>query len=344
MDVAHDDLPAVLAARDARRRGARAALRAGYVRAASGVHVVTGTDLDDPDVRTRVAMAAVPDEVTLGGWAAARLHERAALAAARAARGGRPGRRQADPMAWFDGRDDRVRGGQGPVLLLAPPEVRLEPGPGRRLLRSRVAAGERVVLEGLPATSALRTAFDLARLGPETEAVVALDRLRALDLLDPGDLEELIRSRRRWRGTVAARRALELSAGGVESPQETRLRMVWLAAGLPAPLCNAVVLDPDHRFVARVDLLDPTSGLVGEYDGAVHADADRRSSDAGRQERLCSLGMEVVRATSADLVSATARARWQHRARLALRRALGRRADARWLLGAVDRHGPRSAV
>lgn len=329
-------LPAVLATRDARAQGVLADVRAGYVPAARGVHVVAGADVTDPDVRTAVAMARVPEAVTLGGWAAARLHERTALASVPASgsarRRGRAGHRQ-EEQPWFDGVPVHGRPGDDlPVLLLAPPEVRLAAGHGRRLVRSRVAPEEWVVAGGLPVTSVLRTAFDLARLGRAEDAVVGLDRLRVLGLLDAGELDALIRRRRGWLGVAAARRALALSADGVESPQESRMRLVWLAAGLPVPRCNAVVLDGAGRFIGRVDVLDEGSGLVAEYDGAVHAAADRRSADAARQERLQAAGLEVVRATSADLATAEARARWQSRAVAAHTRALAHRRRATWRL------------
>jgi hypothetical protein len=282
-------------------------------------------------------MAAVHPDVTLGGWAAARMHERAVLAAAPATprRPRHAGPRRGGPgeAPWFDGWPIHGRGsGPLPVLLLAPPEVRLAAGPGRRLVRSRVLPGERVEMTGMPVTGPLRTAFDLARFGPHEDAVVGLDRLRALGLLDVGDLDVLLRERRRWSGVAAARRALALSADGVESPQESRMRLVWLAAGLPVPRCNAVVLDAAGGFVARVDVLDTSSGLVAEYDGAVHSGADRRSTDAVRQERLQTVGIEVLRATSADLATPTSRARWQARARAARARAMAWGPRARWQL------------
>lgn len=331
-----DDLPAVLAWREARRAGVLPALRAGYVPAARGVRVVRGADPLDADVRTAVAMAAVHPDVTLGGWAAARLHERACLAArgagpTPAARRGVAPRRDRHEPPVLDGRPVHGRTGELlPVLLLAPPEVRLRAGPGRRLVRSRVLPEERVRVSGLWVTSPLRSAFDLARFGRHPDAVVGLDRMRALGLVRSEDLADLIRERPRWRGSAEARRALSASADGVESPQESRMRLVWLAAGLPVPRCNPVVLDADGRFVARVDLLDESSGVVAEYDGAVHSAADRRSADARRQERLQALGLEVLRATSVDLATPTARARWQGRARAARERALARRGSALW--------------
>jgi len=327
------DLPAVVSTRDAVARGRRGDLRAGYVRVARGVHVAAGTQIDDPDVRIAVAMTGAPETVTLGGWAAARLHERDALRSRAASHGSRGPRGRDDGALLFDG---AVVGGRPgdlrPVLLLGPPETRLAPRAGERLLRSRVAPHERAALDGYAITDVTRTAFDLARTSPPVDAVVGLDRLRALGLLCAEDLQILVRERSRWRGAGAARRALALSTDGVESPQETRMRLVWLEAGLPAPVCNPDVLDEDGLFVARVDVLDPASGLAAEYDGAVHSGAERRSADAARQERLRALGVEVLRATSVDLATAEARARWQGRARTAYARAVAQRPTARWHL------------
>jgi hypothetical protein len=296
------------------------------------VHVVAVAAFHDPDIRIAVAAAGASSSVTVGGWAAARLHEKQVLA--RRGRGspasGRnrrppdPGGVQFDGVPAFPGRHAM------PVLLLAPPEVRLTARPGQRLLRSRLASGERTQVDGIPVTTPVRTAFDLARTSDVDDAVAGLDRLRALGLLDVEELAGLVRGRPGWKGVVAARRALALSADGVESPQESRMRLVWLAAGLPVPLCNPVVLDADGRFVARVDVLDPSSGLVAEYDGAVHSAADRRSADADRQERLQAAGIEVLRATSTDLATPTSRARWQSRAVAARTRALAR--HRRWTL------------
>lgn len=341
------DLPAVLTRAAVVRAGRTADLRAGFVRATHGVHVAAGVGLDDPDVRTSVAMARVPASVTLGGWAAARIHERTVLADPVGATGASSsGVRLGPPLV------EPVFDGDGPaeeaaVLILAPPETRLARAPGRRLFRSRVGEGERVELDGTAVTTPLRTAFDLARLSAPTTAVIGLDRLRALGLLDAGDLLQLLDDRPRWLGVQAARRALHRSADGVESPQETRMRLLWTAAGLPVPLCNPDVLDDSGRFVARVDLLDAESGLVGEYDGAVHSSAMYRSGDAVRQERLESLGLVVVRATSADLATSTARDRWQQRLHQARRRAVARRSAGRWRAepgtGAVLRPGGAAA-
>jgi Protein of unknown function (DUF559) len=121
----------------------------------------------------------------------------------------------------------------------------------------------------------------------------------------PVDLEgfaALVETRRRWLGAHQAARVLPLTDARAMSPGESRLRMVWqLHAGLPRPLSNVTVLGRDGEFLAMVDLLDLATGLVAEYDGAHHANAEQRAADHAREERLERAGLVVVRATAVDL-------------------------------------------
>lgn len=302
-----DTAPAVLTTRAAAATGRSGLLRDGtYRRVAPGLHLVASADPDDPDVRVALASAALPPGTTLGGWAAARQHERR-----------RAPRRDHLQIDGFTGIPPRP----APVLVLADPATRLVERPFRRVLRSRVAATEREVVDGLPVTSPLRTAFDIGRLDGLREAVAAVDRLRALGLVDPSELVRLIDEHAHWPGARRARRVLAFSSERVESAQESAMRVLWCEAGLPRPVSNPTIVDLDGAFVARVDVLDPDAGLVGEYDGAVHASARRRSTDAARQERLEQLGLVVIRATAVDLASEPARAAWCARLRHARARA-----------------------
>jgi hypothetical protein len=314
----HDALPAVMTTRQAAENGALALLRNGtYRRVGHGVYLVAGADRSDPDVRTAVATAGLPSGVVVGGWAAARVHERRSL--------------RRGETALFDG-GDRARGGPAAVLLLAGRRTRLVDTPFRQLVRSPVPPDERCRVDGLVVTTPLRTAFDLARLAPLDEGVVALDRLRAISAIDPDALGRLVAERSRWQGGARARRALALSADGVESPQESVLRLLWIEAGLPRPRCNVSVFDAAGAFVGRVDLIDPALGLVGEYDGAVHAAAQRRSRDAERQERLEALGLVVVRATATDVLDGAGRHSWSARLRRAAARARVRTGPRLWTM------------
>ncbi len=283
----------------------------GYVRVRHGVYVPATTPLDELDTRVAVIASGLPPGFVVGGWAAARLHERR-----------RVGR--ADGLLVFDGRlpemDVRSRV-ELPVLVCTSRPGRLRPQRGVRLFRSDIAAGDVMTVDGVPVTSPLRTAFDLARLWTTTPAVVALDRLRSLGLVSAEPLGALVAARPGWVGTARARRALQLSDDRVESPRESMMRLLWMRARLPRPRCNAVVRDLRGRFVGRVDLLDDGVGLVGEYDGAHHAGAEQRWSDAVRQESLEELGLVVIRTLDRDLVTVEGRHAWQERLRRAHRRA-----------------------
>lgn len=212
--------------------------------------------------------------------------------------------------AWPPGRREL-----DPLLVCAPRSARIARGPTTRVFRSDFGEDETLLLDGFRITSPTRTAFDIARLSTYENAVVALDRLRSLGLLDVEALMEMIDVRRYWTGNARARRAVRDSADRVESPRESMLRLMWLETGLGTPVTNPVIRTADGEFIARVDLLDLDTGIVGEYDGEYHASAARRSDDARRQELLYDVGLRMIRATSTDLGTTTARSAWQGRLR-----------------------------
>jgi len=99
----------------------------------------------------------------------------------------------------------------------------------------------------------------------------------------------------------AALAALFLVRYPVDSPMETRLRLLLLAAGIPGPVCGRPVLDGGHE-VARPDLSWPSVRVAVEHDGAHHLTARQRQLDLGRQRVLEDLGWRVVVVTAQDLL------------------------------------------
>ncbi|MGZ8743720.1 MAG: endonuclease domain-containing protein [Nocardioides sp.] len=73
-------------------------------------------------------------------------------------------------------------------------------------------------------------------------------------------------------GSAAAAKAAAYVRRDVESPMETRLRMLIVLAGLPEPQVNFKVLHPDGQVRYRFDLSWPELRLVVEYDGRQHRD------------------------------------------------------------------------
>ncbi len=80
---------------------------------------------------------------------------------------------------------------------------------------------------------------------------------------------------------------------------ETRLRLIPVMAGLPAPEVQRKLLDRAGRLIGRADLYYPDSRLVIEFDGGVHR--DMLVEDNRRQNRILAAGYGLLRFTSADV-------------------------------------------
>ncbi|WP_205870969.1 hypothetical protein [Mycolicibacterium holsaticum] len=136
------------------------------------------------------------------------------------------------------------------------------------LLHSDTLRNDEVcVLNGVPATTAARTAFDLGRRGRIETAVLRIDALMQATGLKAEAVGALVECHRGARGLVNLRKALELSDPGAESPQETRTRLVLTAAGLR-----------------------PTHTQIDVYDGLQHwTDPRVRNRDIERPSRVPAL-------------------------------------------------------
>ena len=76
----------------------------------------------------------------------------------------------------------------------------------------------------------------------------------------------------RGRGAKLARRAARYVRDGIDSAMETRLRMLLVLAGLPAPEVNFILRHPDGSWWMRFDMCYPSLKLIIEYDGRQHAE------------------------------------------------------------------------
>ena len=174
---------------------------------------------------------------------------------------------------------------------------------------SGVAAGEGLRPEGtctLP-ESGLRVVHpvdlwcDLAPSLRFVDAVALGDAVRRR-WADDARMAAAVRARARSRGVVALREVLASVRYRVDSPMETRLRLLLLAAGIPAPVCGQD-LSLDGEWMARPDLSWPAARLAVEYDGDVHR-TDRRQwrKDVARKELLEDRGWRVLVLTADDVL------------------------------------------
>lgn len=189
------------------------------------------------------------------------------------------------------------------------------------------AAGHRVVVvNGLRVVAAEDAWAQLSAILPAEDLVVIGDWLVTGD--EPhshvpstwslSDLDRAVRHHARRPGIRRLRQAFESVRFGPLSPQETRLRLILVGAGLPEPELNHRVLH-HGRSVAMVDLAYPDRRIAIEYLGDLHR-TDRAvfREDVARRERLTEAGWDVVFLTADDLKPPVPRAL------LAVRRAIAR--------------------
>lgn len=288
-------LPAAFTATDAaaagvsRGRVARAGLSTGI----RGVHATRGADGRDI---LRAVLRDLPDGAFVMGRTAARVW-------------GMPLPRTAPSVA-----SSFAAGGDATSSATATVEpIEIGVPPGRRAPRRAgvvaraidTCASEIIVRGGVRTTSPERTFLDLAGLLELPDLVAAGDRLIGVhdEISSIGEVAAVLEAHPRVRGTARARRGLALLSPYAESPQESRLRVVLVEAGLPHPLVNEPVYD-EGRFVARVDLLFARYGVIVEYEGRQHADDPVQwRRDLTRIGRLQALGYVVERAHAGDVAA-----------------------------------------
>ena len=87
----------------------------------------------------------------------------------------------------------------------------------------------------------------------------------------------------------------------VDSPMESRLRMLIVLAGLPEPRVNFEVSDEGGRLRYRIDLCFPEQRLAIEFDGRQHVDIRSQwESDVLRREDLEADGWRFLVVTSSQ--------------------------------------------
>jgi len=204
--------------------------------------------------------------------------------------------------AFFSGED--MKGRQLPVPLVIG-TAHLRPDSRVSISQEQIAPDEIEDVAGIRCSTVARALFDEVRrvaLLSEREAVVAVDMTAAARLITASEFSAFVGTRSSWTGVPVARVVAALANDGSRSPQESRMRLVWvLDAGLPPPLCNVPVYDRSGRLLGVPDLLDPTAGVVGEYDGAAHRSSERHRRDVKREAAFRDHGLEYFTVVGGEL-------------------------------------------
>jgi hypothetical protein len=218
-------------------------------------------------------------------------------------------------VRYCDGRGGDEQGSRPIPLVVGRHPLR--PDPRITISNAQIANTERLRRRGIWCTTVQRALFDELRfMRSLREAVVLLDMAAAARVISVQLFALYVAVRPAWTGVPFVRRVLPLASDHSRSPQESRMRLVWVIdAALDPPLCNVPVFDRRGRLLGYPDLLDPVAGVVGEYDGADHRTRDRRQADITREQLFRDHGLEYFTVVEGDLPDRIAVAKRMHAAR-----------------------------
>lgn len=122
-------------------------------------------------------------------------------------------------------------------------------------------------VDGITVSTGADLFCELGEMLTLVDLVVVGDAMVKARMVRP---RQLVAAAAELRGSHGAlvRRAAGLVRDRVDSPMETRLRLLLVLAGLPEPRVNIEIRDGE--FSTRVDLCYPELKLVIEYDGQQH--------------------------------------------------------------------------
>jgi hypothetical protein len=204
--------------------------------------------------------------------------------------------------AWRWGGDVTAMGShlrEPPIDLMAPAGSSAPRRPGVAGRSAGLEQPDICLHHGIPVTSPLRTAADLARLLRRPDALASLDALLRIPGLDGGIVLAELDRFAGHRGVVQARELAAIADRRSESPMESRTRLRALDAGFPPFEPQVEVFDGQGAFVARLDLGRRAERKAVEYDGDdAHGSSSQQAHDRSRRKRVeqCGWAMAVVTA------------------------------------------------
>ncbi|WP_345075518.1 hypothetical protein [Brachybacterium paraconglomeratum] len=202
-------------------------------------------------------------------------------------------------------------GGKHPALTLLLPHLHCRVPPdsrataGRNVTVHRMEPGMTRCHDGLTLSAPAELLVELALTLEHDEVVIAIDHvLGPNSALGPTSHESVGQALEKYRGRPGYRsvsRALADAREGVESPGETRTRLLVTRAGFPEPIPNLRVRDPDKGVNRRIDNAYAALQIGIEYDGDIHRSKSAWREEHARRDSLESLGWTLRRLTAADI-------------------------------------------
>ncbi|MDO9455144.1 endonuclease domain-containing protein [Nocardioides sp.] len=154
-----------------------------------------------------------------------------------------------------------------------------------------------IEVDGIRTTDPVATFIDCAGLLGLVDLVVLGDALVKKYRIEPAALVAACQKSTDYYANLALIAACFVRKG-VDSPMETRLRMLIVLAGLPEPVVNYKIYNDDGTWRRRFDLCYPGIKLIVEYDGLHHAEPDNREKDLERREEFDDEGYRIIVVTA----------------------------------------------
>lgn len=273
-------------------------------RTSHGFYVPAGVDSSAVDQRILEAAVVAGDHGAVTGWAALRW-----LGA-----------------RWFTGIDRS--GAPLPVPILRS-TFNCSTQPGIAPSGEGCAPEVIEIVDGVPVTNAAwSVSFAMRYAATRRSAVILLEMAAYSDLVSVAEATAQLAQQSSWTGVPQGRWAAGRAGENSWSPQESEFKQDWeVEGGFPRPLQNCPIFDLRGNHIGTPDLLDPTAGVIGEYDGELHLRKEQRVKDINREARFREHLLETVVRTAGDQTGD-----FLHRLAAAYRRAEHLQAPRTWTI------------
>ena len=160
---------------------------------------------------------------------------------------------------------------------------------------------ELVLVKGIHVTSPAQTYLDLARSLEFSDLLVLGDSLVRRTEWSPTHIRQFVAASSAH-GARHAREVAELVRSKVDSPNESRLRLLLVSGGLPEPAVNHEIRTEWRTAKRRIDLCYEKWKVAIEFDGRHHIDRVHQwEDDILRREELEAMGWRFIVVTSSEM-------------------------------------------
>ncbi|HEY3924324.1 MAG TPA: type IV toxin-antitoxin system AbiEi family antitoxin domain-containing protein [Acidothermaceae bacterium] len=153
---------------------------------------------------------------------------------------------------------------------------------------ARVPPGRVITVQGIRVTDLPWTVIDTTRESTFEQGVVLAESALWHERTTSQALRSVLLTCADWPGARNAGRVVAFASNGSETPGESLARIAFERLGLPQPRQQVAIRDA-MGFIGRVDFLWDQYRTIGEFDGRLKYDGERRETlydEKRREDRL----------------------------------------------------------